>query len=152
MNCPKCNTVNQEGAKFCAKCGAALPQASSVNQVPTDQAPSKPSPTIVFFLSSLITFFLFLDLMAIPFLLWGYFYRIGLSLTPPHYENLGQSPIVLVFILLLPLSFIFSKFLVTKFFGGTRPAVKLIIVITVIFIIVFWALIRFVGIKLVYLL
>ena len=26
MNCPKCNTPNPDGQKFCGNCGAELPQ------------------------------------------------------------------------------------------------------------------------------
>lgn len=30
MNCPKCSTPNADGAKFCAKCGAAMTPASAI--------------------------------------------------------------------------------------------------------------------------
>ncbi len=58
MQCPKCNAINQEGARFCASCGAPLPASAPQNSVPPQyaqqpvqppqqppvQQPSAPSP------------------------------------------------------------------------------------------------------------
>ncbi len=125
MNCPKCNFQNQEGAKFCTKCGNILLKKDRM----------------ILPLSLLITFFLFVVSIFIQVKLWAYFYSIGLSDTAPHGENLGQGSII--FLPEIIFFFILSKFFVTKLLKNPRTTIKITIAIAGILVIAFGAFILF---------
>lgn len=121
ITCPKCNNQNQEGAKFCTKCGNTLLQ--------------KDRRILPF--SLLITSFLVVGAIFISIRLWWYFYLIGWVPSPVLGPNAGQGGITFIVIgaPLLYLFYRFSSFLVKKFRQKRRTALIIILITSAIYIV-----------------
>ncbi|GEM_PF-4582518 len=135
ITCPKCNSQNQIGAKFCAKCGQNLTSSNTPLPVSTIQQP-KGSDNIIAF-SILIAFGLLIMFGFLAVRLWRYFYLISWAPEPYLGSNAGQGSITFVAIglPLFYLFYLFSSFLVKKFRQNRRTAIIVLIVVGVIYVV-----------------